>query len=254
MSHVTQNQPEGTPTWIDLGVPDLERAMAFYGALFGWEFDVGPEEYGRYTACLLDGRRVAALAPNPDLSATEFWWQVYLAADDLEAAAARVEGAGGEVVGGPFEIPDQGRGALLRDPVGAQFGLWEGRGHVGCEVVNEPGALVRNDLVTPTPGPAREFYAAVFGFTLDGNDDMPDADFTFLRRPDGHEVGGILRDPEAPRSLWNTTFEVADTDELVRRADAAGGKGAEPTDIVYGRIAAVTDPFGVEFSVITRAG
>ena len=39
------------------------------------------------------------------------------------------------------------------------------------------------------PGTAREaleFYAAVFDFTLDGNDDMPEADFTFLRRPDGH--------------------------------------------------------------------
>ena len=46
MTHVTQNQPDGTPTWIDLGIPDLERAMQFYGAVFGWEFDVGPEEYG----------------------------------------------------------------------------------------------------------------------------------------------------------------------------------------------------------------
>jgi len=42
MSYVTENQPDGTPTWIDLGVPDLERAMGFYGSLFGWEFEVGP--------------------------------------------------------------------------------------------------------------------------------------------------------------------------------------------------------------------
>ena len=49
MSHVTENQPLGTPTWIDLGIPDLDRAMDFYGALFGWTFDVGPEEYDRYT-------------------------------------------------------------------------------------------------------------------------------------------------------------------------------------------------------------
>ncbi|MDT7582040.1 MAG: uncharacterized protein QOK35_3304, partial [Pseudonocardiales bacterium] len=39
MTHITQNQPDGTPTWIDLGIPDLERAMQFYGAVFGWEFD-----------------------------------------------------------------------------------------------------------------------------------------------------------------------------------------------------------------------
>ena len=89
MSHLTQNQPLGTPTWIDLGIPDLDRAMDFYGALFGWTFDVGPEEYGRYTTCLLDGRRAAALTPNPDPSATAFWWNVYLATDDIDATVAR---------------------------------------------------------------------------------------------------------------------------------------------------------------------
>jgi uncharacterized protein len=254
MSHVTQNQPEGTPTWIDLGIPDLERAMVFYGALFGWEFEIGPEEYGRYTMCLLDGRRAAALMPNPDPAATEFWWNVYLATDDVDATIARSANAGGQVVGGPFDIPGQGRGALLRDNVGAQFGLWQGRGHVGCEVVNEPGALLRNDLVTPEPGRAREFYSAVFGFSLDANKDMPEADFTFLRRPDGHEVGGIFGNPAAPRSTWNTVFEVADTDAAVARANAAGGKATEPTDMLYGRLAMVTDPFGVEFSVIARPG
>ena len=131
------------------------------------------------------------------------------------------------MVGGPFEIPEQGSGALLRDTVGAQFGLWQGSGHIGCEVVNEPGALIRNDLVTPTPEPAREFYAAVFDFTLDGNDDMPEADFTFLRRPDGHEVGGIFGNPAAHGSTWNTVFEVADTDEVgapgPRRRREVGG-------------------------------
>ena len=253
MSYVTKNQPDGTPTWIDLGIPDLERAMQFYGAVFGWEFDVGPAEYGHYTTCLLGGRRAAALAPNPDPQTTEFWWNVYLATADVDATVARAVQAGGEVVGGPFDIPDQGRGALLRDPVGAQFGLWEGHGHVGCEVVNEPGALIRNDLVTPTPGPARDFYATVFGFTLDGNDDMPEADFTFLRRPDGHEVGGVFGNAAAPRSTWQTVFEVADTDEAVRRAGEAGGKSEEASDMLYGRIASMSDPFGTEFSVITRA-
>jgi uncharacterized protein len=253
MSHVTQNQPPGTPTWIDLGIPDLERAIEFYGALFGWEFEVGPEEYGRYTICLLDGRRAAGLSPHPDPAATEFWWSVYLATEGCDASVVRAVEAGGSVVLEPMDIADQGRMAVIRDPVGAQFGLWQGRRHVGCEVVNEPGALVRNDLVTPTPDPARDFYASVFGLSLDRNDEMPEADFTFLRRPDGHEVGGIFGSPGARGSTWNTTFEVADTDAVVARANAAGGKAAEPSTMLYGRIATITDPFGVEFSVITRA-
>gem|GEM_PF-5895046 len=42
--------------------------------------------------------------------------------------------------------------------------------------MNEPGSLVRNDLVTPTPEPARAFYSAVFDYTLDRNEDLPDFD------------------------------------------------------------------------------
>jgi predicted enzyme related to lactoylglutathione lyase len=252
MSFVTENQPDGTPTWIDLGIPDLEQAMGFYGALFGWDFQVGPPEMMRYTRCLLGGRPVAALAENPDPEATAFWWNVYLATADCDATARRVTEAGGTLVMEPMDVPGQGRMAMVTDPVGAQFGLWEGRGHVGCEVVNEPGSLVRNDLITPDPEPARRFYADVFGFTLDANEDLPGFDFTFLRRPDGHEVGGVMGVPGAPSSSWSTCFEVADTDAAVARAAEAGGAPGPAEDFVYGRLATVTDPFGTEFSMIAR--
>jgi predicted enzyme related to lactoylglutathione lyase len=248
---VDTNQPLGTPTWIDLGVPDLDRALAFYGALFGWEFEIGPEEFGRYTMCRLRGRRVAAISAMFDPSARPFW-NVYLATDDCDGTAARAREAGGTLVMAPMDVADDGRMAIVRDPVGAQFGLWQGRAHHGAEAVNEPGALVRNDLVTPTPEPARQFYAAVFDFTLDRNEDLPDFDFTFLRRPDGHEVGGIMGAPGST-SAWNTTFEVAGTDQAVERALAAGGSCPGGTqEFRYGRLATITDPFGAEFSVITR--
>jgi predicted enzyme related to lactoylglutathione lyase len=247
---VDTTQPLGTPTWIDLGVPDLDRAMAFYGAVFGWDFDVGPEEYGRYTSCMLRGRRVAALSGEHDPDVGCFW-NVYLATPDCDGTVERARAAGGVLLVQPMDVMDQGRMAIVRDPVGAQFGLWEGRAHIGAQVVNEPGALVRNDLVTPEPGPAREFYAAVFEFTLDGNQDMPDADFTFLRRSDGHEVGGIMGAPGSV-SAWSTTFEVAGTDEAVRRALDNGGSSDGAKDFLYGRLATITDPFGAEFTVITR--
>jgi predicted enzyme related to lactoylglutathione lyase len=224
--------------------------MEFYGAVFGWEFDVGPAEYGRYTSCLLRGRRVAALSAMYEPGAGCFW-NVYLATPDCDRTAERARAAGGVLLAEPMDVMDQGRMAIVRDPVGAQFGLWQGRAHTGAQVVNEPGALVRNDLVTPEPGPAREFYAAVFDFTLDGNPDMPQADFTFLRRPDGHEVGGIMGAPGST-SAWSTTFEVADTDQAVRRALDSGGSSDGPKDFLYGRLATITDPFGAQFSIITR--
>lgn len=252
MSDVTANQPHGTPTWIDLGVPDLEQAMDFYGALFGWEFDVGPAERGHYTMCLLRGRRVAAMAPNPD-TATSCWWNVHFAVDDCDEAAKRIAEEGGAVLAEPVDVMDQGRMAIVRDPVGAHFGLWQGREHIGSEVVGEPGAVLRHDLNTPMPGPAREFYPAVFDLVLDRDEDQPELDLTPLRRPDGHEVAGVLATPGAPRSVWTTTFEVADADEAVRLVTEAGGDSDGAHTTVRGRTAVVTDPFGARFALTARA-
>ncbi|MGW5866384.1 VOC family protein [Streptomyces sp. NPDC055239] len=254
MSHVTTAQPDGTPTWIDLRLPEFDRALEFYGALFGWEYDEVPTERAgqRAATCLLHGKPVAGITQAG--ATTGFGWNMYFATADCDGTAKRVTEAGGTLLKGPGDITGQGaRTAIAEDSVGARFGLWQARTHIGCEVVNEPGSLVRNDLLTPSPGQARAFYTSVFGYTLDLNDVMPDADFTFLRRPDGHEIGGIFGAPAADSaSTWATTFEVADTDAVARQATARGGTSTTPQDIPYGRIATLNDPAGNEFSVITR--
>jgi predicted enzyme related to lactoylglutathione lyase len=245
MSRVTVNQPDGTPTWIELAVPDLDRAKAFYRALFGWEYAGGPG----YTACLLRGLPVAALKQAPKAGHE---WTMYLAADDLDATAKRVTEAGGTLSTEPADVAEEARTVIAEDPTGARFGLWQGRSHPGCHLVNEPGSLVRNDLLTAATKPARAFYPRVFDYTLDRNEDMPDFDFTFLRLADGHEIGGIFGVADAKTSGWATCFEVGGTDAVAGRAQEAGGAAAEPEDSRYGRTAVLTDPFGVEFSIITR--
>ena len=236
MSDVNENQPLGTPTWVTLRVPDVAAAKDYYGRVFGWSF----EDSALGTLCLLRGVPVAGL------QAGEGGWTVYLATDDCDATTKAVAAAGGLVVEEPHEVGDLGRAALATDPTGAVFGLWQGRSFPGCRLVNEPDTLVRNDLVTGDPGPAREFYATVFGFTLDGNPDLPEFDFTFLRRPDGHEVGGVMGMPGAA-SAWGTCFEVADTDATLAKAG-----GGTVDDTPYGRSAVFRDPFGVELSIIAR--
>ncbi|MEU5956800.1 VOC family protein [Streptomyces sp. NPDC047525] len=255
MSHLTSAQPDGTPTWIDLRVTEYDRTLEFYGGLFGWEYAEEPAHSERSATCLLHGKPVAAItqAPPP----TGFGWTMYIATADCDGTAKRITEAGGTLLEEPVDVmADGARVAVAEDSVGARFGLWQARTRIGCEIVNEPGSLVRNDLLTPAPGPARAFYSAVFGYTLDLNDVMPEADFTFLRRPDGHEIGGIFGIPKpstsTPASAWATTFEVADTDAVAQQATASGGTSTTPEDIPYGRIATVTDPDGNEFSVITR--
>ncbi|MFC6886334.1 MULTISPECIES: VOC family protein [Actinomadura] len=252
MTHVTSNAPTGTPNWLDLGIPDLERAKEFYGALFGWDFqDFGPET-GHYHGCFLDGRMVAGMMRNPDESAAAFWWNVFLATDDADGTLERVADAGGTVLMPADDVMELGRMAMAADPVGAPFGLWQGRSHIGSQTVNEPGSFTWNELVTARPKPARDFYTAVFGYTLEA---VPggEIDYTALLRPDGRAVGGIHGEPDAVASSWLTYFEVEDADAAVGRARDAGGAAAEAWDSPYGRMAEVRDPFDVVFRVMRTA-
>lgn len=246
---VTTNQPDGTPVWIDLGVPDIERAMTFYRSVFGWEFQTGGEETGYYTMCLVRGHPVAALSQPPG-AGPEYWWTVYFATSDCDGHVKRAADAGGTVVMPAMDVMTAGRMALVTDPLGARFGLWQGRDHIGAGLVNEPNTLLRNDLHTPDLDASGAFYGALFGFTLGGRDpNMPDAPFTSLHRPDGHDIGGMLRRPDVSAATWTTMFLVDSADDAARAATENGGTCRQVEDTPYGRIAVLTDPFGAEFSV-----
>lgn len=259
MTQVTSNPPEGTPSWIDIGVPDIERAKAFYGPLFGWQFqDAGPEA-GHYNQCLLRGRPVAGMMQNPEDQPDVYWWNVYFAADDCDGVVQRATDAGAEVVAPAVDVMDLGRGAILKDPQGGQFGLWEGRAHHGSAIVNEPGSFVWNELVTSDPKLAAEFYKTLFGYQLE---EIPgDMEYTVLRRPDGRYVGGVQGDTGVvlggggePVPSWTTYFGVDDADAAVRTVrDSGGTVDSEPVDTQYGRYASVRDPFGVPFHVMKPA-
>ncbi|GLZ13844.1 hypothetical protein Acsp04_40790 [Actinomadura sp. NBRC 104425] len=248
MSHVTTNQPEGTPTWLELGVPDLEAAGRFYGGVLDWELrDQGPET-GGYRLCLLRGEPVAGVMRSTEEGAA-CGWTVYFATGDCDGAAKRAADAGGEVVHEPMDVMNLGRMAIVTDAVGAGLGLWQGRAHIGARLVNEPGALVWNELVTGDADEAREFYRNLFDYTTEPI--AGDMDYTLLRRPDGHEVGGIHGEPGAASSQWLSYFEVDDVDSAVRAVQAAGGAlDGEPWNSPYGRMAHVRDPFGAEFRLV----
>ena len=65
----------------------------------------------------------------------------------------------------PFDVTDAGRMAVLADPEGAVFCVWQARKHKGARVVNEPGSLNFNVLSIRDPEAAKSFYGAVFGWT-----------------------------------------------------------------------------------------
>jgi predicted enzyme related to lactoylglutathione lyase len=242
----------GTPCWYDLSTPDLASAAAFYQAVFGWELMDTGEAYGHYRFCLVGARPVAGLGQAPG-GVPAASWTTYLAVEDADRAADAITSHGGTVLMPPMAIGDQGRMALATDPTGAVFGIWQAGAMFGATLVNEPGGVVWNDQRSADPRAAREFYAAVFGYRYSPMEGDPQYVTVDGAGPAGMIAGIGGPDPVLPAGTpahWMTCFAVADVDDVVSRAQAAGGGvvvGVEGGP--YGRVATLRDPGGAVFRV-----
>lgn len=241
---------EGTPNWVELETGDVAAAKAFYGPLFGWTFEDSPTPGGlTYSLAHKSGGVVAAIVPSaPDASSAPVW-NTYLAVDDIDAAVKRAKKAGGTILLPATDVPHAGRVAFVADPTGASVGLWQAGSHIGATVVNEPGALIWNELIASDLALAERFYRAVVGLVAESSD-MGHGPYTTLKCR-GEAVAGATRPAvEGQRSHWHVYFSVADAAEAASAAAALGGDVlAGPLDTPIGPMAAIRDPLGAVFSV-----
>ena len=77
----------------------------------------------------------------------------------------RAQGLGAKVLAAPFDVTDSGRVAVLQDPVGAIFSVWQPKRHIGVGILREPGALCWTELITRDTSAAEKFYTQLFGWT-----------------------------------------------------------------------------------------
>jgi predicted enzyme related to lactoylglutathione lyase len=247
----------GVPNWVDLGTADLADATRFYTELFGWTAHVSGEQYGGYTIFNLRGRPVAGAGPLlGDAQPTA--WSTYVATDDADAVAARVEAAGGKVLVPPFDVMEQGRMSAFLDRTGAAFSVWEPGTMPGAEVFDVPGALTWTELMTRDVDGSVAFYGSVFGWTA-RDSAMGGAPYIVWEQ-DGQTIAGMqpMDGPGWPDDLsphWMIYFAVADCDETVALAQDLGGRviGA-PETFPMGRYAVLQDPQGGTFSILAGHG
>jgi predicted enzyme related to lactoylglutathione lyase len=243
----------GIPNWVDLGTADLADATRFYTELFGWTAHVSGEQYGGYTIFNLRGRPVAGAGPlfgegQPTA------WSAYVATDDADAVAARVEAAGGKVLVAPFDVMEQGRMSAFLDRTGAAFSVWEPGTMPGAEVFDVAGALTWLELATRDVEGSKAFYGSVFGWTARESPMMgPPYQVWELN---GETVAGMLpmEGPGWPDDLsphWMIYFAVDDCDDTAALARDLGGRVVgTPESLAMGRYAVLQDPQGGTFSVL----
>ncbi len=251
----------GAPNWVDLGTPDTDAAAAFYGALFGWQFQSAGPDAGGYGMFIKDGKTVAAAGPLSQPGATPSW-TLYFYAPDADAAADAVRKAGGTVRAEPMDIGAEGRMAQFSDPAGAEFAVWQPGQTTGLQAVNDPGTLCWTELHTPDAAAGAGFYESVFGWVGEG---MPMGDFSYtVLRPaagdDSSGHGGIM--PISPAmaaggapAQWWPYFEVADCDATLTEAISQGGTVIVAVQHIpgVGRFAMLADPAGAPFAIITSS-
>jgi predicted enzyme related to lactoylglutathione lyase len=273
--------PPGVPCWVDTAQPDPKAAVAFYGTLFGWEFEdtMPPDSPGHYFIGRLRGRDVAAIGSQTENGPPTPVWNTYIWVDSADDTVAKVKEAGGATVVEPFDIPGAGRMGVFSDPTGAVFSVWQAKEHWGAQLVNEPGTWSWSDLNTRDAESAKSFYGAVFGWEADttasGNDEysmlrMPGYG-DFLERldpglrqrlaeqaaPAGFEdvVGWMVpmskeQFPDDTPSHWGITFGVDDADVTGDKAAELGAKVlVPPFDVPPVRLAVLADPQGAVFTV-----
>jgi uncharacterized protein len=263
----------GVPCWIDTTQPDPEAAVAFYGGLFGWEFDdaMPAGSPGSYYVARLRGGEVAAVGSQPETvngAADVAAWNTYVRVRDADETAARVRSAGGTVLMEPDDIGDSGRMAIFADPAGAAFRVWQAKAFPGAAVVNEHGSLNFNDLHTRDLEGARAFYGAVFGWELLGAGTYSMwalagyGDLLEQRTPGTREGMAAMGAPERFEDVvasvspipgdqpgvpahWGLTFAVDDADAIATRAAELGGRVVVPPfDAPWVRMTIISDPQG----------
>jgi len=260
MPHI-QRHALGSFCWVELASTDQPAAEAFYAKIFGWSANnmpVGPD--GVYTIFQLEGRDAAAactLRPDELQRGVPPHWNLYIAVESADVTAARAADLGGTVLAPAFDVGDAGRMAILQDPTGAIFCVWQPNRNPGTGITGSHGTLCWADLSTSDQARAGDFYSGLFGWHIMKEDEDPAHNYWHIKN--GEEfIGGIP--PESHHQSgapdhWLAYFTVSDCDATASEAKELGARlHMPPTDFEnVGRISVMADPQGATFAIFKAA-
>jgi uncharacterized protein len=256
MANIDRHAP-GAFCWMELATTDQAAAKKFYTSLFGWsveDYPMGPED--KYSMFRLKGRDAAAgytMRKDQRAQGIPSHWMLYIATSNADASAMKAAQQGGTVLQPAFDVMDAGRMAVLRDPTGAVFSVWQANRNQGIGVANEDNSFCWADLNTPDQDRAAKFYSSVFGWKLErGKQDYSSG---YLHIQNGEDfIGGVppsaYLDSRAP-AHWLLYFMVAEVAAAETKAASLGGRILMPARHMegVGTWAIISDPQGAVLSV-----
>lgn len=244
--------------WYDLMTKDLGAAKAFYTEVIGWKTEGW--EGGEYTMWRVGDCNIGGLMKLPEEAAkmgAPPSWLGYVMVDDIDATLKRVPQLGGQVHKGSTDIPNVGKFAIVADPQGASFALFQGGGGGAMEMPKPgtPGTTAWHELNTTDYESAWKFYSSLFGWTESSQMDMGPMGKYFIFKPAGakEDIGGMsnVAKHHGMPPHWLFYVSVDDLDGAIQRIESKGGKILNgPMEVPGGgRIAQCLDPQGAAFAI-----
>lgn len=255
-----QESPEykpGTFCWVELGTTSGDAAKAFYTQLFGWDYvdnQMAPDMV--YSMLQLNGKDVGALYQlSSEMRGQGIppHWLSYVSVANADEAAGKVKAAGGILMKEPFDVFTVGRMAVVQDPTGAVFALWQAGTHKGAGIANVPNSFCWNELGTTDTQKAGEFYSKVFGWSSNVQTFGP-MEYTTFSNGD-RPAGGMYKITPEMGNIpphWLVYFAVDNCDAKVQKATQLGASIMKPADDIpgIGRFGILLDPQGAAFAII----
>ena len=244
--------------WVELATSDQPAAKKFYSSLFGWQVEdmpIGPDD--NYSMFDLEGRRAGAaytLRPDERAMGIPPHWNLYVAVESADKTAAKVGALGGRILAQPFDVFDAGRMAVVQDPAGAVFCIWEPKKHIGLGI-SGPNTFCWADLRTPDRDKVKPFYEELFGWKFDPGDGKDPSGYWHIVSA-SRGIGGLPPaehfDPKTPPH-WLIYFYVNDVDAAAEKAKAGGATFYVPPMTMegVGRMAVLADPQGAVSALFT---
>lgn len=233
----------GTFIWADLSTFRRDVTEPFYSAVMGWRFDDGLASTG--------GLAVAQVYTMPEkfqkIGMPSFWMS-YIAVSDINAAIDAACDLGGKVELGP-EPFEGGQIALIRDPLGAGFTVYEGA-PLG-EVARGSGSRLGHALFVSDASAVRDFYAQLFGWTFGaGFGGMQSILAHNQRVASLHEVPS--EEQRGKEQYWAVLFAHDNLAMAQARALEHGGQIVSETQLPEGPTTIIADPDGGTFFLVGK--
>jgi predicted enzyme related to lactoylglutathione lyase len=246
----------GSFCWAELAATNAESAKKFYAEMFGWTAQDNHTPQGVYVVFQFNGNDVGGMYQGqPGIPAH---WGPHFSAASVDESAAKAAALGGKILAGPFDAHDVGRMAVVQDPQGVAFTLWQAKKSIGATHGGPLGNFVWPELTTSNPAGAVAFYSGLFGWKTKPESGFDAAQYVEWIRGETHFGGLMPMRGDMWKGVpphWMLYVTVSDCDERAAKAQALGGTVCvPPADIPnVGRFAVIADPQGAAFSLIQMA-